>query len=589
MFLNFYLYIGCITAKSIYLNTSSFKKIDVTSPQIISMSEPRPWLKNYPAGIPANINAEAYPSLREFADESFKKFAKLKAFTLMGKSMTYKELDEKSNAFAAYLQYRGLKKGDRIAFMMPNLFQYPIAIFGAIRAGITIVNTNPLYTPHEMEFVFNNSEVKAIVLAENFAANLEKIIHKTKIEIVILTSIGELLGGVKGFAIDFAVKYIKRLVPRYKLNNTVDFRTALRQGFKQALKPVDIIPDDLALLQYTGGTTGISKAAMLTHRNLIANIQQIKAVICYYLEEEKETTLSPLPMYHIFAFAVNVMAMMAIGANTVLILNARDIGSVVKAFQNHPISLATGVNTLFNALMNHPDFTKTNFSTLKVSVAGGMALQSSVAEKWKIITGCQLTEGYGMTEASPVVSLNPINGHGKLGSIGIPVPSTDVRIVDESGRVCSVNEIGEIQVQGPQVMKGYFNRPDETEKTIVNGWLCTGDIGLMDVDGFFKIVDRKKDMIIVSGFKVFPNELEEVISKHPKVLEVAAVGVPDEKSGEVVKVFIVKKDKSLSESEIIDYCKQYLTNYKVPKSVEFRESLPKTNVGKVLRRELKNQ
>lgn len=551
------------------------------------MSEPRPWLKNYPAGIPANINPAAYPSLREFAEESFKKFAKLNAFTLMGKSMTYKELDEKSNAFAAYLQYRGLKKGDRIAFMMPNLLQYPIAIFGAIRAGITIVNINPLYTPHEMEFVFNNSEVKAIVLAENFASNLEKIIHRTKIEIVILTSIGELLGGIKGFVVDFTVKYIKRLVPRYTLNNTIDFSTALRQGSHQAIKPVEINAGDLALLQYTGGTTGISKAAMLTHGNLIANIEQIKAVICYYLVEEKETTLSPLPMYHIFAFAVNVMAMMAIGANTILILNARDIGSIVKAFQSHPVSLMTGVNTLFNALMNHPKFGNTNFSNLKVSVAGGMALQSSVAEKWKAITGCWLSEGYGMTEASPVVSLNPIDGHGKQGSIGIPVPSTDVRIVDESGQVCSPNQIGEIQVKGPQVMKGYLNRPDETAKTIVDGWLCTGDIGMMDEDGFFKIVDRKKDMIIVSGFKVFPNELEEIISKHPKVLEVAAIGIPDDKSGEAVKVFIVKKERSLNESEILDYCKQYLTNYKVPKFVEFRESLPKTNVGKVLRRELK--
>ncbi len=552
------------------------------------MSEPRPWLKNYPAGIPANINPDTYPSLREFAEESFKKYARLKAFTLMGKSLTYKELDEKSAAFAAYLQYRGLKKGDRIAFMMPNLLQYPIAIFGAIRAGITIVNTNPLYTPHEMEFVFSNSEVKAIVLAENFAANLEKIIHKTKIEIVILTSIGEMMGGIKGRAIDFAVKYIKRMVPKYSLQNTVKFNTALRQGAHQQIKPVEIKPQDLALIQYTGGTTGISKGAMLTHYNLIANIQQIKAVICYYLEEEKETTLSPLPMYHIFAFAVNVMAMMAIGANTILIVNARDIKSVIRAFQKNPISLMTGVNTLYNALLHHPKFTSGNFSALKVSVAGGMALQTTVADKWKALTGCYLTEGYGMTEASPVVSLNPINGHGKLGSIGIPVPSTDVRIVDETGMICNVNEVGEIQVKGPQVMKGYLNRPDETAKTVIDGWLCTGDIGKMDEDGFFKIVDRKKDMIIVSGFKVFPNELEEVISKHPKVLEVAAIGIPDEKSGEAVKVFIVKKDKSLDENEIIDYCKEYMTNYKVPKYVEFRASLPKTNVGKVLRRELKS-
>lgn len=551
------------------------------------MSDSRPWLKNYPAGIPANINPDTYPSLREFAEESFKKYAKLKAFTIMGKSITYKELDEKSSAFAAYLQYRGLKKGDRIAFMMPNLLQYPIAIFGALKAGITIVNINPLYTPREMEFVFNNAEVKAILLAENFAANLEKIIHKTKIEIVIITSIGELLGGIKGWVVDFVVKYIKRLVPKYKLNNTVNFLTALRQGSHQTLKPIILSPDDLALLQYTGGTTGISKGAMLTHRNLIANIEQIKAVICYYLQDGKETTLSPLPMYHIFAFAVNVMAMMSIGANTILILNARDIGSVVKAFKSHPVSLMTGVNTLFNALMNHPSFSKINFNSLRVSVAGGMALQKAVAERWKQLTGCYLTEGYGMTEASPVVSLNPIDGHGKVGSIGLPVPSTDVRIIDEAGQICGTNAVGEIQVKGPQVMKGYLNRPDETAKTIIDGWLCTGDLGSMDEDGFLKIVDRKKDMIIVSGFKVFPNEVEEVISQLPGVMEVAAVGIADEKSGEMVKVFVVKKEKSLKESDIIEHCKKHLTNYKIPKSIEFRDALPKTNVGKVLRRELR--
>jgi long-chain acyl-CoA synthetase len=410
------------------------------------MTDSRPWLKNYPAGIPANIDPAAYNSLKEFAEESCNKFSKLKAFTLMGKSLTYKELNDYSTAFASYLQYRGLKKGDRIALMMPNLLQYPIAILGAIKAGITIVNINPLYTPYEMEFVFSNSNVKAIVLAENFAANLEKVIAKTKIEIVILTSIGEMMGTIKGFIINFMVRYIKRLVPKYKLNNTISFKTALRQGLHQQLKPVSLQPEDYALIQYTGGTTGVSKGAILTHANLIANVEQIKAVICFYLEVEKETTLSPLPMYHIFAFAVNLMAMMAIGANTVLILNARDINSIVKAFKSHPISLMTGVNTLFNALINNPDFSKIDFSTLKVSVAGGMALQTAVAEQWKSITGCYLSQGYGMTEASPVVSLNPINGQGKAGSIGIPVPSTDVRIINESGEICLTNDIGEIQV-----------------------------------------------------------------------------------------------------------------------------------------------
>jgi long-chain acyl-CoA synthetase len=538
--------------------------------------------------MPANINPDAYPSLREFADECFSKYKNLTAFTLMGVPMSYRELDQKSMAFASYLQYRGLKKGDKIALMMPNLLQYPIAIFGAIRAGITIVNINPLYTPREMEFIFNDSEVKAILIVENFAANLEQILHKTKIEIVILTSIGELLGGFKGFVINFVVKYIKRMVPKYKLENTIWFRTALRQGTHQALKPVSIHSSDVAVIQYTGGTTGVSKGAMLTHRNLIANIEQIKAVICYHLEEAKETALSPLPMYHIFAFAVNVMAMMSIGANTVLVLNARDINSVVKAFQSHPISLMTGVNTLFNAMLNHPGFTKSNFDALKVSVGGGMALQSAVADRWKAVTGCWLSEGYGLTETSPVVSLNPIDGNGKPGSIGFPVPSTDVRIVDENGRVCGPDEVGEIQVKGPQVMKDYLNRPDETAKTFSDGWLCTGDIGLMDKDGYFKIVDRKKDMIIVSGFNVFPNEIEEVVSKYPKVLEVAAVGIEDEKSGEAIKLFVVKKDQSLSETEILNYCRKNLTNYKVPKEVEFRDSLPKTNIGKILRRELKS-
>ncbi len=552
------------------------------------MSDLRPWLKNYPAGIPANIKTDNYPSLREFVAECLSKFASLKAFTIMGVSMTYKELDEKSNAFAAYLQYRGLKPGDRMALMMPNLLQYPIAIIGAIRAGVVIVNTNPLYTPREMEFVFCNSKVKAILVVENFASNLEKILPKTNIEIVILTTIGELMGGLKGSLIDFTVKYIKRMVPRFRIHNTVNFSTALRQGAKQSIKPFQVKPDDLALLQYTGGTTGVSKAAMLTHHNLLSNIEQIRAVICYYLQDGKETTLSPLPMYHIFAFAVNLMAMMTIGANTVLILNARDLNSVIKAFREYPISLMTGVNTLYNALMQHPDFGRIDFRSLKVTVAGGMALQSAVADRWKALTGCGLSEGYGMTEASPVVSLNPIDGNGKPGSIGLPVPSTDVRIVDESGRVCGFGEIGEIQVKGPQVMLGYLDRPDETAKTIVDGWLCTGDIGSMDSDGYFKIVDRKKDMIIVSGFNVFPAEIEEVLSRHPKVLEVAAIGIPDEKSGEVVKVFIVKKDKSLDESEVDDYCRQNLTNYKLPRAIEFRDKLPKTNIGKVLRRELRS-
>lgn len=550
--------------------------------------ESRPWLKLYPAGIPANIDAEAYHSLIDFAEECFNKHSSLKAFTLMGSSITYKDLNVKSKNFAAYLHSRGLKPGDKIALMMPNLLQYPIAIFGALRAGLVIVNTNPLYTPFEMEYQFNDSGVKAIVIAENFASNLEKILPKTSIQVVITTTIGEMLGGMKGWFVDFAVKYFKKMVPKFKIANTVNFKYAVKEGSRFSTLEFNRSLDDVVLLQYTGGTTGVSKGTMLTNRNLVGNLQQIRAILMPFMKIGQETTLSPLPMYHIFAFAVNVLAMMSIGANTVLIVNARDISSVAKAFKKHKISLMTGVNTLYNALLNFPGFDKSDFSALRVSVGGAMAIQSSVAERWKSVTGCFLCEGYGMTEASPVVSLNPLDGSGRMGTIGIPVPSTDVRIVNDEGKVCSANEVGEIQVKGPQVMKGYYNKPEETANTIKDGWLCTGDIGLMEEDGYFKIVDRKKDMILVSGFNVYPNEIEEVIARHPKVLEVAIIGIPDEKSGEIVKAFIVKKDKSLKENEVLEYARQYLTNYKIPKLVEFRESLPKTNVGKVLRRELRS-
>ncbi|MBK7232373.1 MAG: AMP-binding protein [Saprospiraceae bacterium] len=548
----------------------------------------RPWLKHYPAGIPANIDAEAYCSLIEFAEECFKKYKNLTAFSFMGKSISYHDLDVKSKNFAAYLHSRGLKPGDKIALMMPNLLQYPIAIFGALRAGLVIVNTNPLYTPHEMEYQFNDSGVKAIVIAENFAANLEKIIAKTKISIVIRTTIGEFLGGVKGWAVDFMVKNVKKMVPKFTIPNTVCMGHAIKEGSRFTIDQFTSSLDDVILLQYTGGTTGVSKGTMLTNRNMVGNLQQIRAILGPYLKEGQETTLSPLPMYHIFAFAVNVLAMMAIGANTVLIVNARDIGSVSKAFKDHKISLMTGVNTLYNALLNFPGFDKHDFSALRVSVGGAMAIQTSVADRWKAVTGCSLCEGFGMTETSPVVSLNPLDGSGKMGSIGLPVPSTDVRIVAEDGHICGPNEAGEIQVSGPQVMKGYYNKPEETALAIKDGWLCTGDIGVMDDDGYFKIVDRKKDMILVSGFNVYPNEIEDVIMRHPKVLEVAAIGMPDEKCGEMVKVFIVKKDQSLTASEIIQYTREYLTNYKIPKEVVFRDSLPKTNVGKILRRELRN-
>jgi long-chain acyl-CoA synthetase len=553
------------------------------------MNDQRPWLRNYPKGIPANIDPEAYPSLLPLLDETFDKYRKLPAFSCMGKEMSFDQIDKLSKQFGAYLRSRGLEKGDKVALMMPNMLQYPIALFGALRAGLVVVNTNPLYTPREMLHQFTDSGVKAIVIAENFAANLEKIIKDTQIKTVIVTSIGELLGTVKGPVVNFVIRNVKRMVPKFNLDNTVTFKEALSQGKKFKLEPHVGSPDDVILIQYTGGTTGVAKGAMLTNRNLVANMQQIRSIMMPYLEEGKETALSPLPMYHIFAFTVNCLALMTIGSLTVLIVNPRDLSTINKAFKNYKISLMTGVNTLFNGLLHNDDFKKLDFSSLKITVGGAMAVQRAVAEEWQVVTGCPLVEGYGMTEASPVVSCNPVDGSGKVGTIGIPVPSTDVRIVDNQGNVLQTGEVGEIQVFGPQVMKGYYNRPEATAECIKDGWLSTGDIGKMHDDGYFQIVDRKKDMILVSGFNVYPNEVEDVIATHPKVLEVAAIGIPDEKSGEIVKVFVVKKDKSLTEKELIAHCRENLTGYKVPKQVEFRKELPKTNVGKILRRALREE
>ncbi len=553
------------------------------------MSEHRPWLKNYPKGVPANIDPDAYPTLVDMFRETFDKFRSRPAFSCMGKELTFGQVDQLSEYFAAYLQSRGLEPGDKVAIMMPNLLQYPIALFGALRAGLVVVNTNPLYTPREMHHQFTDAGVKAVIIAENFAANLQKIIGDTEVKTVILTSIGELLGFPKKQIVNFVVRSIKKMVPKFDIPNTVTFSDALNQGRKFKLKSHEGTPDEVILLQYTGGTTGVSKGAMLTNRNLVANMQQIRAWMMPFLKEGEEIALCPLPLYHIFAFTVNCLALMNIGTLSVLVTNARDLDSVIKAMNSYRISLVTGVNTLFNALMNHSDFQSVDFSNLKVTVGGGMAVQRPVAEQWQRLTGCFLSEGYGMTESSPVVTTNPLDGTGKLGTIGLPVPSTDVRIVDAQGNILGPGGVGEIQVNGPQVMKGYYNRPDETAKTVSDGWLKTGDIGTMMEDGFIKIVDRKKDMILVSGFNVFPNEVEEVVAGHPKVLEVAAIGVPDAKSGEVVKIFVVKKDRSLKKDEIIAYCKENLTGYKVPKHVEFRDELPKTNVGKILRRALREE
>ena len=553
------------------------------------MTETRPWLKNYPSGMPANIDVTKYPTLLDFLDTMFKRHGARQAFYCMGKSLTYSQVDKYSRQMAGYLQSRGMEPGDRIAIMMPNLLQYPIALFACLRAGLVVVNTNPLYTPREMEHQFNDSGVKAIIIAENFAANLEKILPKTNIKTIVLTSIGEMLGPIKGLIVNFVVRKIKRMVPTYELHNVVHFSAALKAGKKFKIEPFEDGPDRVIVHQYTGGTTGVSKGAMLTNKNLVANMLQIDSILDDILKDGEEVVLCPLPMYHIFAFTVNCLSMMGFGALTVLVTNARDLPSVIKEFKNHRITLMTGVNTLYNALLHHKDFAGQDFSGLKTCVGGGMAVQRAVAEKWEEVTKCPLVEGYGMTEAAPVVSLNPIRGGGKPGSIGMPVPSTDVRVANDQGDVLGPEEVGEIQVSGPQVMKGYYNKPGETAKTIRDGWLSTGDIGKMDEDGYFYIVDRKKDMILVSGFNVYPNEIEEVLARHPKVLEVAAIGIPSEKSGEMVKVFIVKKDKSLNEKEVIAYCKENLTGYKVPKSVEFRKQLPKTNVGKILRKELREE
>lgn len=550
--------------------------------------EQRPWLKNYPPGIPANIDHTKYETLVDFLLDCFQKYAKLNAFECMGKVLTYGDIDRLSTQFGAYLHSRGLQPGDKIALMMPNMLQYPIAVFGALKAGLIIVNTNPLYTPREMLFQFDDSGVKGIVILENFAANLESVLSKTKIDTVIISSIGEMLGSVKGSIVNFVVRSIKRMVPNYAIANTVTFSHALNEGKNFKIKDFLNCADNVIVHQYTGGTTGVSKGAMLTNANLVANMLQIRTWMQNYLVEGKEITLSPLPMYHIFAFTVNCLAMLSYGAHTVLVTNARDLGSIVKEFKRNKISLMTGLNTLFNALLNNADFKTVDFSTLKITVGGGMAIQKIVADRWKDVTGCPLTEGYGMTESSPLISVNPLDASGREGSIGLPVSSTDIRIIKDDGNVAGINEIGEIQCKGPQVMKGYYNQPSETEKTIIdNGWLCTGDIGRMDEDGYMYIVDRKKDMILVSGFNVFPNEIENVAVMHPKVLEAAVVGVSDEKSGEVVKIFVVKKDKSLTKEELIAHCKENLTGYKVPKQIEFRDELPKTNVGKILRRALK--
>jgi long-chain acyl-CoA synthetase len=550
----------------------------------------KPWLQHYPPGVPANIDPDTYPRLIDLIEACFEQFRDRPAFVFMGKTITFDDLDRQSAAFGAYLQSRGLEPGDRLALMMPNMLQYPIALFGALRAGLVLVNTNPLYTPREMKHQFIDSGAKAIIIAENFAANLEQIIGETQIKTVILTSVGEMLG-FRGAIVNFVIRNIKKLVPKFNLPNTVSFTEAVSQGRKFTVKPFQAGPDDTIVLQYTGGTTGVSKGAMLTNRNLVANMQQIRAWLYPVLSDGNVVALCPLPLYHVFAFTVNCLAFMSVGGRSILIVNARDLPALIKDWRKYNPNIFTGVNTLFNALLHNPKFASLDFSNLRACVGGAMAVQRAVAEKWQQTTGCQLTEGYGMTEASPVITVNPVDHTMRMGTIGMPVPSTDVRIADEKGNALppGPENVGEIQTKGPQVMKGYWQRPDATAEVIKDGWLCTGDMGFMHPDGFFQIVDRKKDMILVSGFNVYPNEIEDVLAMHPKILESAAIGIPDEKSGEVVKVFIVKKDPSLTLEEVLAHCRANLTGYKVPKQIEFRSELPKTNVGKILRRALRDE
>lgn len=550
----------------------------------------KPWIDKYASGIAANIDYEKYNSLHEFLQESFARYKNHVAYTSMGKDMTFHEVEVSATYLAAYLQSRGLVPGDKVALVLPNVLQFPIAAYAILKAGLVLVNTNPLYTAHEMKHQFLDSEVKAIIILENFAAEFEKIAADTNIDVIITTTVGELLGSIKGTMVDLVVKHVRRMVPHHNLVNTVGFNEALKNGKKFKLKDVERKPEDTIILQYSGGTTGVSKAAMLTNRNMIANCLQVKEIMNPFLVAGEENALCALPLYHIFAFTINFLAISALGMKNVLITNAREIDSLVKAFKKEKISVFPGVNTLFNSLLHNDKFKQCDFSSLKVTVGGGMAVQKAVALEWKQVTGCVLSEGYGLTEASPVVSVNPFNDDARLGTIGIPIPSTDVRIVDEKREVLGYNQIGELSVKGPQVMKGYYKRPDETEKVLGNdGWLLTGDMALMEPDGFIKIVDRKKDMILVSGFNVYPNEVEDVIAMHPKVMDVAAIGVEDPHSSEVVKIFVVKKDNSLTEKELKEYAKEYLTGYKRPKYIEFRKELPKSNVGKILRKDLREE
>jgi len=547
------------------------------------------WLKSYPKGVPAEIDPNRYRSVLEVFDESVKKYADRPAYHNMGKTITFSDLEKSSREFGAWLQSKGLPKGARVALMMPNVLQYPVCIFGALRAGYTVVNVNPLYTPRELEHQLKDSGAEAIVILENFATTLQQIVKNTPVKHVVMASLGDMLG-LKGAIVNFVVRHVKKMVPAYDVPGSIRFNVALAQGAQRELQRVEIGPDDIAFLQYTGGTTGVAKGAMLLHRNIVANLEQVSAWFAPVLGDEAIVVIAPLPLYHIFCLTANCLVFMKLGGCNVLITNPRDIHGFVKELGKHKFNAITGVNTLFNGLLNDPDFAKLDFSNLKFSIGGGMAVQKAVAERWKQVTGTVLVEGYGLTETSPVATANPLTADEFSGAIGMPVSSTEVAIKNEDGERLPINEVGEICIKGPQVMKGYWQRPEDTAKAIdKDGYFATGDVGYMDEQGYVRIVDRKKDMVLVSGFNVYPNEVEGVVAEHPGVLECAVIGVPDEKSGEVVKLFVVRKDASLTEAALRKHCEEHLTGYKRPRFIEFRDELPKTNVGKILRRALRDE
>ncbi|WP_028110619.1 long-chain-fatty-acid--CoA ligase FadD [Ferrimonas futtsuensis] len=548
------------------------------------------WLASYPEGVPAEIDPDRFSSLVDLFEQSVARFGDKPAFINMGQTITYYELDKLSRDFAAYLQQDlKLEQGDRVAIMMPNLLQYPVALFGVLRAGMVVVNVNPLYTARELKHQLNDAGAKAIVVVSNFASTLEQVVDDTPVEHVILTKLGDQLSPFKRTLVNFVVKYIKKMVPKYHIPHAHTMRSALYKGSQRPFTKPKVSNDDLAFLQYTGGTTGVAKGAMLTHRNLVANLEQVSSWIGPTLNEGEEMVVTALPLYHIFALTCNCLTFMKLGGTNLMITNPRDMPLFIKTIKQYPFTAITGVNTLFNGLLNTPGFDELDFSKLKVALGGGMAVQAAVAEKWQQVTDSRLLEGFGLTESSPVASVAPYNAKGYDGTIGLPLPSCSIRLVDEQGQVVGVGERGELQIQGPNVMKGYWQRPEATAETIsAEGWLSTGDIATMDERGFFKIVDRKKDMILVSGFNVFPNEIEDVVVMHDAVVEAAAIGVPNPASGEVVKVFVVAKPGT-SEEAIIRHCKKHLTGYKIPKIIEFRDDLPKTNVGKILRRALREE